>query len=224
MPEPVGAGVVSPEGMARFELVTSYEKGDKNFGQVKKQIREGDLIALWMTREETSRGIFKVRLSALAYVLLKYGHLAIVVEVPGRMPPLRLYSSLPRIGSHYSNGLDNLEEKNFKVFRLDRWDELSAERLREFTNIAPKKSRKVFGYDYFAASGIWSDHLEPHNPRQIGGGYMCSTSVAAALHYAGLDLEKVGPCAACRLVSPKRVFTSEGRIISLPESRKLQYK
>lgn len=216
LPKPIGTVAKSPEGEAKFELVASYRKGDKNFQQIKKNIREGDLIALWMTREETRRGLFNVRLSALAYVVLEYGHLAIAVKLPDRDPQIRLYSSLPGIGSHFSGGLDELEEKNFRIFRLDRWDEVSAERLREFTNIARKKSRKVFGYDYFAAGGLWSDHLEPCHPHQIGGGYMCSTSVAAALHYAGLDLHNVGRCAAFQIVGPKKVFTSKGYLIKTP--------
>jgi len=204
---------VGTDDVARFELVASYEKGDGNFNEVINKIKEGDLVALWMTKEETRRGFLNVKFSAFAYVVLEYGHLAIAVKIPGREPPIRLYSSLPKIGSHLSGGLVELKDKNFKIFRLNRWDEMSAERLREFVSIAREKSRKIFSYDYLAAGGLWSRNLEPRYPDQIVGRYMCSTSVAAALHYAGLDLKKVGPCAAFQIVGPKRVFTSEGRIM-----------
>ncbi|MBT8044008.1 MAG: hypothetical protein KJO79_03575 [Verrucomicrobiae bacterium] len=199
--------------MARFEKVASYKKGDTNFNQIKSQIREGDLIAFWMTPKATKKGLLNVRIGALAFLAFQYGHSAIVVKVPGRKPPLRLFSCLPKIGSHYSGGLDELQEKNFIVFRLDQWNKVDAQRLREFANIARKKSNEGFAYDYVAAAGIWSNHLEPLNQDDIQGTYTCSTSVAAALHYAGVDLTKIKNRHAFQIVSPKKVFTSPGRII-----------
>lgn len=216
LPKPVGSGPVSPKGMAKFELVASYQKGDKNFNQIKNNIREGDVVAFWMSREETRTGLFNVRISALAYVTLEYGHSAIVVKLPGREPPLRLFSSLPQIGSHFSGGLEELKEKNFLVLRLDRWNEMDAERLREFANTARARSDQGFSYDYMAAAGIWNNYLKPREKHEIRGSYTCSTSVAAALHYAGLDLTNVRRCSLFQIVSPKKVFTSTGRIISTP--------
>ncbi|MCP5537337.1 MAG: hypothetical protein H7A51_14035 [Akkermansiaceae bacterium] len=213
MPRPVGAGPVSPEGSAKFEWVASYRKGDTNFEQVKNQIREGDVIAFWMTRKEARTGLFNVRMGALAYLTLDYGHSAIVVRLPGRKPPLRLFSCLPQIGSHFSAGLDELKEKKFMVFRLDRWDEMDAERLREFARIARKKSDQGFAYDYLAACGIWNNDLKPREQHEIQGSYTCSTSVAAALHYAGFDMANVKKRSMFQLVSPKKVFTSKGRIM-----------
>ncbi|MBA19362.1 MAG: hypothetical protein CMO70_06530, partial [Verrucomicrobiales bacterium] len=45
----------------------------------------------------------------------------------------------------------------------------------------------------------------------IGGGYICSTAVVSALYYAGVELDNMRSSSYIDLVSPKQVFTSEGR-------------
>ena len=67
--------------------------------------------------------------------------------------------------------------------------------------------------------GIWSDKLEPETKEDIDDDYMCSTSVAAALHYAGFDLDRVRCCEAFSLISPSYVLNSGGRIYQPGESR-----
>lgn len=70
---------VGTDDVARFELVASYETEDGNLNEVINKIKEGDLVALWMTKEQTRRGFLNVRLSAFAYVVLEYGHLGIAL-------------------------------------------------------------------------------------------------------------------------------------------------
>lgn len=198
---------------AKFDLIASYTKGSGNFNTVRKTIQEGDVIAFRMTEKEKRDGVSHGDVRTVGYMVMKYAHLAIVVKDPKDPKVLRLYTSQGARGPNILDGLDELEIHTIDIYRLDRWRQLDMVRLSEFVEISLKKKNKIFGYNFIGMVGIWSNYLEPKSPKEIGDDYLCSTAVAAALHYSGLDLDAVRCCEAFNMISPLRVVTSTGRIM-----------
>lgn len=204
-----------PEGKrTKFDLVASFTKGGEGFNSVRSTIQEGDVIAYRMTEKEKRDGILHGNVKAVSYMMMKYAHLSIAVRDPENHNKLRLYTSQGARGPNIIDDLNELERHSIDVYRVDRWEQLDVARLREFVETSLKKANKIFGYNFVGMVGIWSNHLEPRRKRDIGDDYLCSTAVAAALHYSGLDLDAVRCCEAFNMVSPLRVVTSTGRIVS----------
>lgn len=209
-----------PEGKrAKFNLVASYNKGGQGLEKVLRTIQEGDVIAYRMTGREKRGGLLRGNVKAVSYLLMKYAHLSIVVKDSDLPSPLRLYTSQGARGPNILDGLDELEHHSFDVYRVDRWRELDMIRLREFVDTSLKKANRIFGYNFIGMVGIWSNYLEPHSKKEVGDDYLCSTAVAAALHYSGLDLDAVRCCEVFNMVSPERVVTSTGRMMSPVEMK-----
>ncbi|MBT8037683.1 MAG: hypothetical protein KJO21_09075 [Verrucomicrobiae bacterium] len=213
----VSASKLPEEKRAKFEMVRSFTKGEKGFEQVRRGIQEGDVVAFRMTGREKRHGILHGDVRTVSYMLLKYAHLAIAVRDPDDPSQLRLFTSQGARGPNTRDGLDELKHHTIDIFRLNQWQQLDLVRLREFVATVKRKANKVFAYNFVGMVGIWSNCLEPHSPSEIGDDYLCSTAVAAALHYAGLDLDAVRCCEALNMISPWRVVTSTGRMISPAE-------
>lgn len=208
---------VSEEKRAKFELVRSFTKGDKDFRQVRSVIQEGDVITFRMTEKEKRDGILHGNVKAVSYMIYRYAHMAIAVRDPNNPDELLLFTSQGARGPNTMDGLDELENHTIDIYRLNRWRQMDMVRLREFVSTSLRKANKVFGYNFVGMVGIWSNCLEPHIPSEIGDDYLCSTAVAAALHYAGLNLDAVRCCEAFNMISPWRVVTSTGRMMSRSE-------
>lgn len=211
------AHTVPREKRAHFDLVRSFTKGDKDFAQVRSLIQEGDVIAFRMTKKEKRDGILHGDIKTVSYLVYSYAHLAITVRDPNHPDELLLFTSQAARGPNIMDGLDELENHTIDIYRLNHWRQMDRVRLREFVDISLKKANKVFGYNFVGMVGVWSNCLEPHIPSEVGDDYLCSTAVAAALHYAGLDLDAVRCCEALNMISPLRVVTSTGRMMSHSE-------
>lgn len=202
---------------AKFEMIHSFTKDEGDFSQVRKTIQEGDVVAFRMTAKEKRDGIFHGNVKAVSYIIMKYAHLAIAVKDPQHPDRLLLYTSQGARGPNTIDTIADLEQHSIDVYRLDRWKQFDIVRLREFVAVSLKKANKVFAYNFVGMVGIYSNCMEPHNQKEIGNDYLCSTAVAAALHYAGLNLDAVRCCEALNMVSPLRVVTSSGRMMSASE-------
>ena len=210
-----------PEDRTCFAKVLSYEKGlgKTAFRGISAKLREGDVVAYWMSTDEARGEIVKGHLNKVGYRLLDYGHLAIVVRYPKDAKELRLFSSHSFKGAHTEEGLDTLRENSWDCYRLDKWNRVDAKRLREFVQVASKKAGHWAGYDFTGMFGIVNANLRPTKPKDIGREYHCSTVVVAALYYAGLELDAIQRGGMLDLVSPKQVITSGGRLIRPPEAK-----
>ncbi|MCP5537338.1 MAG: hypothetical protein H7A51_14040 [Akkermansiaceae bacterium] len=208
------AACALPKGKrARFDLIAGHTKGDSGLNDVCKVIQEGDLVAFRMTDKEKRDELLHGNIKAVSYLMMQYAHLSIAVKDPDNPRALRLYTSQGARGPNILDTLDELAHHSFDVYRLDRWKQLDMVRLREFVHRSINKKNKIFSYNFVGMVGIWSNCLEPHTPSEIGDDYLCSTAVAAALHYSGLDLDAVRCCEALNMVSPLRVVSSTGRIM-----------
>ncbi|MBT8044846.1 MAG: hypothetical protein KJO79_07840 [Verrucomicrobiae bacterium] len=209
----VKAHTHSGEKRTNFTRIASFTKGDSGFKDVRNKIQEGDVVAFRMTSKEKRNGLLHGNIKTFSYILLKYAHMAIVVRDPDDPAVMRLYTSQGARGPNIIDDIDHLEHHTIDVYRLNHWRQLDLNRLREFVSTSVQKKNKIFAYNFIGMVGIYSNHLEPHTPSEIGDDYMCSAAVAAALHYAGLDLDAVRCCEVFNMVSPLRVITSTGRII-----------
>ena len=218
-PSPHGASQqADPKDRTRFVPLTSYdEEKPQTFDARKSMLREGDVIAYWMKKNEARRAIVHGDLTKIGYRLLTYGHLAIVVKDHTNGGKLRLFSSQSFKGPNTREGIDTLRDHNWDAFRLDQWDRIDTDRLHEFVDLARKRAGNWAGYDFSGMFGLWNSNLEPDQPQRIGRDYICSTIVVAALYYSGLKLDAVQRQGMLDLVSPKQVVTSRGCIIPLPD-------
>lgn len=208
-----------PEDRTRFIALMSFDKesGLDTFEHRKAELREGDVIAYRMGKWEARKEIMKGHLNKIGYRLLEYGHLAIVVRSPSNPSELRLLSSHSFKGVHLREGLTTLRDNSWDCYRLDRWDRVDTDRLREFVEIATSRAGHWTGYDFAGMFGITNSELRPEEPRDIDREYHCSTAVVAALYYAGLELDAIRRGGIADVVSPKQVVTSTGRLMSLPQ-------
>lgn len=202
---------------ARFQLVATHTKHKGDPDRLLDIIEEGDVLAFRMTLRQKKDQILRGNVRTFGYFLMKYAHLAVAIRDMDNPKQLRLYSSEAFRGPNLLDELGELRNHSFDVYRLNQADRLDIGRLREFANISAGNTNKWLGYNYFGMLGIWSNQLEPESPSDIGDDYICSTSVAAALHYAGFDLDRVRCCEALNLISPWRVIGGGGSIYKLGE-------
>lgn len=209
-----------PEDRTEFKYVQSYERksGDAGFAEVKKQLREGDVIAYRLPKWEARKQIFlKLDLTKIGYRLLKYGHLAIVVDDPANPGKLRVFSSQSFKGPNVREDVDTLRDHDWDAYRLDKWDRVDPNRLREFVKLSQEKAGHWYGYDFSGMFGLWNSNLRPTKPDEIGHDYICSTIVLTALYYAGVQLDASARKGWLDLVSPYQVVKSKGRLVMPPD-------
>ena len=74
-------------------------------------------------------------------------------------------------------------------------------------------------------AGHWINSFDISNrfaSSLTGGGYTYSTVIAAALYYAGVELDKTRGSRQLDLVTPKQTVTSKGRFTTIQTSRESQ--
>ena len=200
---------IPEEKRLHFDKVGGYTKGDKGFVQVMQSLREGDVLAYHMTREQSRNDILKGRLSSGGYHVLEYGHLAILTHVDGS-ETLRLLSSQAFKGPNTKEDVHTLQDHSFDIYRLNRWDQVDLNRFHEFVEKSQAKAGNWIGYDFSGMFGVWNSNLRPSEAKAIGHDYICSTVVAAALYYAGADMQVSRRAGWLDLVSPRQVVSSHG--------------
>ena len=202
------------EDRVTFQRVSSYRRYEGKQGLMEKirLLREGDLITASLGKVESGMDfIFRRRTNYIAYTVLDYGHLDIVICDPGGSGKLVLFTCTTKEGVNAKRQLLDLDNRDWDVYRINDWQRVDQARLYEFVEIGLKRGQNSETYDNFSAVGLRNANLKPKTPEDIGGGYICSTVVAAALHYAGVELDNTRNSAYVDLVSPKQVITSKGR-------------
>lgn len=205
-----------PEDRTEFQYIKSFDRkeGDAGFNGAKQQLRAGDVIAYRLPKWEARKQIFlKLDLTKLGYRLLKYGHLAIVVDDPANPGKLRVFSSQSFKGPNVREDLDTLRDHDWDAYRLDKPGRLDVARLNEFVKLSQEKAGKWYGYDFSGMFGLWNSNLRPTKEDEIGHDYICSTVVLTALHYAGVQLDASGRKGYLDLVSPYQVVKSKGNFV-----------
>ena len=205
---------VPEEKRLHFDKAGGYTEGDEGFAEVKKTLREGDVIAYRMSGKESRTDLAKGRLNSVGYKILDYGHLAILTYVEGN-ETLKLLSSQAFKGPNTEEDVDTLSEHSFDVYRLNRWDKVDVDRFHEFVEKSKEKAGTWIGYDFSGMFGVWNSNLRPNEAKAIGHDYICSTIVAAALYYAGADMKVSGRAGWLDLVSPRQVVMSHGYLREL---------
>ena len=202
------------EDRVTFKQVASYRRYEGKHGLKEKirLIREGDLIAASLGKLESGKDlVFRRRLNYIAYTVLDYGHLDLVVQDPAGSGELVLFTCTTKEGVNTQRRLLDLGNRDWDVYRINDWQRVDRDRLYEFIEVGLKRGQNDQTYDNFSAVGFRNANLKPENKGDIGGGYICSTVVAAALHYAGVELDNTRNSAYVDLVSPQQVVTSQGR-------------
>jgi hypothetical protein len=105
---------------------------------------------------------------------------------------------------------------------MKSWDRVNIDRLLEFVRISIVQEKGGESYGDLSSLGFGNANLKPRTQVDIGGGYTCSTVVAAALYYAGVELDKTRGSSHLDLVSPKQIVTSKGRFTAAKTSREAQ--
>lgn len=192
-----------------FDKVASYREGARGFEKVRRALRDGDVIAYFMTASEARKDVLQGNVNSVGYKVLDYGHLAILTS---QVDPkkLHLFSSQSFKGPNTEEDVDTLKEHSFDVYRLNRWEQVDQEKFHEFVSESQKKAGNKLGYDFSGMFGLWNSALKPKTPKQIGHDYICSTIVAAGLYYAGADLKASNRLGIFDLVSPRQVVMSHG--------------
>ena len=207
--------LAEPKDRLFFEPVTSYRRNMGEAGLVEKikLLKEGDLVAASLGKIESSHDlIVNRRLNYIAYTVLDYGHLDIVVIDPEGSDEKVLFTCQSFEGVNAKRRLQDLDNRDWDAFRMTNWERVDRERLYEFIKIALERGQnKDAYYDNLSAIGMRNANLKPVSKNDIGGGYICSTAVVSALYYAGVELDNMRSSSYIDLVSPKQVFTSEGR-------------
>ena len=205
---------IPKERQLYFDQLGTFSEGQPTFDKIRKTLREGDVIAYHMKRNEARLAVAKGKLTRLGYRVLDYGHLAILTRQDGR---LRLFSSQSFKGANTLEGVESLRDHSFDVYRLNRWEKVDRKRFHEFVEKSQEKAGSWIGYDFSGMFGLWNSKLDPAHADEIGHDYICSTIVAAALYYAGADMKVSNRKGYLDLVSPKQVVTSHGVLREIQE-------
>ena len=208
----------APADRTKFVPVCSFDRRQAHtFDTRRNNLREGDLIAYWMTKQEASDAIERGQLNKVGYGMLSHGHLAILVKDTNDKNKLRLFSSQSFKGPNIDEDIDSLANHSWDVYRLDKWNRVDKGRFYEFINLSIEKAGNWQGYDFTGMFGLWNSGIEPSHPEEIGQDYICSTVVVAALHYAGIKLDAVNRGGLLDLISPAQVVKSDGCLVRLPQ-------
>ena len=135
---------VPEEERLHFDQAGGYTEGDEGFAEIKKTLREGDVIAYRMSGKESRTDLVKGRLNSVGYKILDYGHLAILTHVEGN-ETLKLLSSQAFKGPNTEEDVNTLEEHSFDIYRLNRWDKVDIGRFHEFVEKSQEKAGTWIG-------------------------------------------------------------------------------
>jgi len=206
--------LANPEDRLSFKPVTSYRRnmGEAGLTEKIKLLKEGDLVAASLGKIESGHDlIVNRRLNYIAYTVLDYGHLDIVVNDPGGSDEKVLFTCQSFEGVNAKRRLQDLGNRDWDAFRISNWERVDRDRLYNFIRIGIERGQNEDTYDNLSALGFRNANLKPRTKDDIGGGYICSTAVVSALYYAGVELDNMRSSSYIDLVSPKQVVTSKGR-------------
>ncbi len=204
-----------------FALFGTFPKhteiSDQEWSEIVNEIRVGDVIAYRKEKWSARRELFaEGKATVLGYRLFKYGHLAIVVDdpkVPGRKA---LFTSQGQIGANLDEDVETLRTHNWDSWRLDEWDRVDKDRIREGVIRCQEEAGHFFGYDYSGMFSLWNENLKPEQIDDFGDEYICSTAVVTLLYFAGFESDAT-PRRGLDLITPYQVVKARGHFIELPD-------
>ena len=204
-----------------FALFGTFPKhteiSDQEWSEIVNEIRVGDVIAYRKEKWSARRELFaEGKATVLGYRLFKYGHLAIVVDdpkVPGRKA---LFTSQGQIGANLDEDVETLRTHNWDSWRLDEWDRVDKDRIREGVIRCQEEAGHFFGYDYSGMFSLWNENLKPEQIDDFGDEYICSTAVVTLLYFAGFESDATAR-RGLDLITPYQVVKARGHFIELPD-------
>ena len=221
-PSPHGpSAAAKPEERVEFEPLFSFDpaRQAESWPELRRELREGDLIAFWKDPWEARKDIFlRGKLNVIGYRLFKYGHVAMVVKDPDDPTKLRLLSSWSFRGPNVQDDIDSLAWHSWDAYRMNQWDRVDKARFYEFIAVVRQKAEKWYGYDFPGMFGLVNSNLHPTNPEEIGHSYICSTVLVAALQYSGVELDAYRRLGVGDIVTPLQLVASGGRITTPVQS------
>ena len=208
----------APEDVAEFQLLVSHDESPDAllFEHATAQLRVGDVIAYRMDRQQVRHDLLRGKLHKISYGVLRYGHLAVIVADPVKPAQLRIFSSESLKGPNVDEELSGLAHHDWDAYRLDQHPRLDGSRLAEFVRVALARANRTRGYDFSGMFGLWNANLRPRSPEEIGNEYICSSLVATAFYYAGVELDAIRH-RALDLLTPLQVVSSRGRVVTLAD-------
>ena len=213
--------LAEPEDRLEFERVARFRRQNGEAGLRKETalLQEGDLIAARLGKLKAGSDLFlKGKTYAAGYTFFKYGHLDLVLRDPGGGDELVLFTCNGTDGVNAKHHLSDLGNRDWDVYRMKDWSRIDRERLLEFVRTSINKGKGAESYDDLSAVGFRNANLKPRTQADIGGGYTCSTVIAAALYYAGVELDQTRSSSHIDIVTPKQVVTSKGRFFRVSNS------
>ncbi len=197
----------------KMKKIITYH-ADKNKGELKqhkREIKNGDVIAFYMSHKEAGKYLKKAKIQKVPYELFRYGHLAVVVpnsrDSKDSNKRKLLQLAMKQV-ANIDDDLSYLDDKNWVVYRPSSIDE---KKLTEFTHsVVTKCSSPNKAYDYSGAFGIKNAKHKPTNESEIATEYTCCTLVVAALNYAGYELHSTHRGGILDIVTPRQVVDSWG--------------
>ena len=159
---------------------------------------------------------------AAGYTFLKYGHLDLVMREPSGEDELVLFTCNGTEGVNIKRQFHDLGSRDWDAYRMKGWNRVNIDRLLEFVRISIVQEKGGESYGDLSSLGFGNANLKPKTQADIRGGYTCSTVVAAALYYAGVELDKTRGSSRLDLVTPKQIVTSKGRFTAAQTSRESQ--
>ncbi|MDB4712850.1 hypothetical protein OAF43_01370 [bacterium] len=223
MPKP--SRLAEVEDRIEFELVVEYRRrtGEKGLRKKTALLREGDIIAARLGKVEAGMDLFlKWKKYAAGYTFLKYGHLDLVVREPSGEDKLVLFTCNGTEGVNIKRQFHDLGSRDWDAYRMKGWDRVNIDRMLEFVRISIVQEKGGESYGDLSSLGFGNANLKPRRQADIVGGYTCSTVIAAALYYAGVELDKTRGSSQLDLVTPKQIVTSKGRFTTKQISRESQ--
>lgn len=191
------------------KLITYHAVSNKSeLKQNKRKIKNGDVIAFYMSHKEAGKYLKKAKIQKVPYDLFRYGHLALVVPDPANPSKKKLFQLAMKQVANIEDDLSYLDDKNWVIYRPPSINE---NKLSEFTRSAVAKSASPKkAYDYSGAFGIINVKHKPSDESEIEKEYTCCTLVVAALHYSGYKLHSTHRGGVLDIITPRQVVESWG--------------
>lgn len=190
---------------------------DEDWAFFANQLQIGDVIAYrkekWNARSEL---FAKGELTVVGYPYFKYGNLAIVVEDPGLPGRKALFTSEGVNGVKLDENLHSLRTNNWDAYRLDHWDRIDTDRIREALLNCQSETGPFFGYDFSGMLALWSKKFSPEHASEFGAEFVCSNSIVTLLYFGGFESD-ASPRQNLDIITPYEVVRAKGRFTRPPE-------
>ncbi|GAA5478974.1 hypothetical protein [Haloferula helveola] len=196
----------APEGMERV----AEHPGGAVTAERKGRIRYGDVVAFYMTHDESLSALSKGTIQKVPYELFRYGHVALVVPDPAGTGEPKLLQVAMKQAVNADEGLGYLDGKRWHAYRPPSGS-VNVNRLGEFTRtVVERADDPKEAYDYGGVLGWKNRPWQPESVADVGESYSCATLVVAGLHYAGYELDAVHRGGRLDVVTPRQVIESRG--------------